>query len=218
VVWLLPQLASVTYHSGHWTSADESLRRYRHLRETTTANYTESQAEATRAAIAFGRGEAGADAIWQHAVALGRAMKDPQARMPALSGCARFLVESGRHDEADALYEEILDLGDDYFAALIDLGWVMHDLGRPDAARLDEHGGLWGLSGAHIARGEFEAAGALLARTGLHTEAAYARLRAAEGLTGAELAALLEPALAFYRTVGAKAYVLRAEALLPASA
>ena len=114
VVWLLPQVAAVGYHGGHWTSADESLRRYRHLRETTTANYTESQAEATRAAIAFGRGEAEADAIWQHAVALGREMKDPQARMPALSGCARFLVESGRHDEAAALYEEILGPGERY--------------------------------------------------------------------------------------------------------
>ena len=150
VVWLLPQVAAVAYHRGHWTSADESLRRYRHLRETTTANYTESQAEATRAAIAFGRGEADADAIWQHAVALGREMKDPQARMPALSGCARFLVESGRHDEADALYEEILDLGDGYFAALIDLGWVMHDLGRPDDRstrrawrRLGSHGRVY---------------------------------------------------------------------------
>jgi hypothetical protein len=218
VVWLLPQVAAVAYHRGHWTSADESLRRYRHLRETTTANYTESQAEATRAAIAFGRGEADADAIWQHAVALGREMKDPQARMPALSGCARFLVESGRHDEAGALYEEILGPGERYFGALIDLGWVMHALGRPDAARLDEVGGVWGLAGAQIARGEFEAAGALLARTGLHTEAAHARLRAAEDLTGTERAALLEPALAFYRMVGATSYELRAEALLPASA
>ena len=218
VVWLLPQVAAVAYHRGQWPSADESLRRYRHVRETTTANYTESQAEATRAAIAFGRGDTEADAIWQHAVALGREMKDPQARMPALSGCARFLVESGRHDEAAALYEEILGPGERYFGALIDLGWVMHDLGLPDAARLDEGGGVWGLAGAHIARGEFEAAGALLARTGLHTEAAYARLRAAEDLTGAERGALLEPALAFYRAVGATAYVLRAEALLPASA
>ena len=53
---------------------------------------------------------------------------------------------------------------------------------------------------------------------GLHTEAAYARQRAAERLTGADRAALLEPALAFYRSVGATAYVVRAESLLPASA
>ena len=46
-------------------------------------------------------------------------------------------------------------------------------------------------------------------------DAAYARLRAAE--LGGE-AAQIGPALAFYRSVGASAYVRRAEALLPASA
>ena len=133
VVWLLPQVAAVEYYRGDWASAGESLRRYRDLREITTARYTESQAEATRAAIAFGRGDADADVIWRRAVALGREMKDPQASLPALSGCARFLVESGRHEEARALYEECLHLDDDYFTALLDLGWVMYDLGLADA-------------------------------------------------------------------------------------
>ena len=218
VVWLLPQVATMAYHRGDWASADAALRRYQQLRETTTANYTEGQAEAVRAAIAVGRGKAEAEDIWQRAVELGREMKDPQARMPALTGCARFLAEAGRADEAGALYEEILDLGDRYFGALIDLGWAMHDLGRPDAAWLDGRGGVWGRSGSHVARGEFEAAAAVLAPVGFHTEAAYARLRAAERLTGADRAPLLDLALAFYRKVGATAYVLRGEALLPASA
>jgi class 3 adenylate cyclase/tetratricopeptide (TPR) repeat protein len=218
VVWLLPQVAAVAYHRGDWTSAEENLRRYQNLRETTSANYTESQAEAIRAAIAYGHGESDANAIWQHAASLGREMKDPQARLPALSGCARFLVESGHHDDAAALYDEILSLDGDHFTAFIDLGWVMHDLGRPHAARLDGRGGVWGLVGAQIARGQLETAAATLAQTGFHDEAAYARLRAAEGLSGAERATLLEPALAFYRAVGATAFVARAEALLPASA
>jgi hypothetical protein len=208
----------VAYHGGDWTAADRSLQRYRRLRETTSARYTESQAEVTRAAIAVGRGDPDADAIWQHAVALGREMKDPQARMPALCGCARFLVESGRHHEAGDLYDEIVRVGDRYFGGLVDLGWVMHGLGLPDASRLEGRGGVWGRAGEHIARGELEAAAALLARTGLQTEAAYARLRAAEDLPGPERPALLEPALAFYRSVGATARVLRAGALLPASA
>jgi hypothetical protein len=45
-----------------------------------------------------------------------------------------------------------------------------------------------------------------------------ARLRAAEQLSGAAAQAQLEPALAFYRNVGATRYVRQAEALLPASA
>jgi hypothetical protein len=52
--------------------------------------------------------------------------------------------------------------------------------------------------------------------------AAEARLRAAEALTAegrsAEAQVQLEQALAFYRSVGATAYVRRAEALLRASA
>jgi hypothetical protein len=43
-------------------------------------------------------------------------------------------------------------------------------------------------------------------------------MRAAERLTGAERAPQLEPALAFYRSVGASSYIRRAEMLLPASA
>jgi hypothetical protein len=218
VVWLLPPVASVAYHRGDWTSADETLRRYRDLLETTSVTYTESQAETIRAAIAFGRGDPDADSIWQHAVALGREIKDPQARMPALCGRARFLLECGRRQDAASLHDEILSLDEHYFGALIDLGWVMHDLGCPDAARLDGRGGIWGLAGAQIARGQFEAAATLLHRVGLNTEATYAQLRAAEGLKGGDRAALLKPALAFYRAIGATAYVLRAEALLPATA
>jgi tetratricopeptide (TPR) repeat protein len=218
VVWLLPPVASVAYHRGDWTSADEILRRYRDLLQTTSVTYTESQAETIRAAIAFGRGDPDADAIWQHAVVLARDIKDPQARMPALCGRARFLLESGRRQDAASLLDEILSLDDHYFGALIDLGWVMHDLGWPDATRLDGRGGMWGLAGAQIARGQFEAAASLLHRMGLHTEATYARQRAAEGLMGGDREALLKPALAFYRSIGATAYVLRAESLLPPTA
>ena len=50
---------------------------------------------------------------------------------------------------------------------------------------------------------------------GNRTDEAYARLRAAE--EGA-VSAQLDRALAFYREVGATAYLRRAEALLPASA
>jgi tetratricopeptide (TPR) repeat protein len=218
VMWLLAPVAGLAYHRGDWISAEQTLQRHRSLRATTSVSYTESQAETIRAAMAFGRGERDADETWRHAVALGREMKDPQAHLPALCGRARFLLDSGRNDEAAEVYEEILTIEDDYYGALVDLGWVMHDLGRSDLTRRDGHGGVWGRAGAHIARGQLEEAAVLLERTGLRTEAAYARLRAAPARSGPDRAALLEPALAFYRGVGATAYVRRAEALLPASA
>jgi hypothetical protein len=144
-------------------------------------------------------------------------VKDPQALVPTLSGYARFLLEHGRPDEAVALLEEMNELSE-YFGASIDLGWVLHDLGRPDLMRSEARGGVWADSGALIAGGEIAAAADLLGEKGLHTEEAYARLRVAETLAGAERAAQLEPAVAFYRSVGAGWYVRRAEALLAASA
>ena len=62
----------------------------------------------------------------------------------------------------------------------------------------------------------------VLGRTELAFEEAYARLRAAEQLESqgrhAEAQTHLTRALAFYRSVGATAYVRRGEALLPTSA
>jgi hypothetical protein len=84
--------------------------------------------------------------------------------------------------------------------------------------RSEARGGVWADAGDLIAHGEIAAAAELLGEKGLHTEEAYARLRVAETLAGAERAAQLEPALAFYRSVGAGWYVRRAEALLAASA
>jgi hypothetical protein len=155
--------------------------------------------------------------LWEHALERGRAVKDPQALVPTLSGYARFLLEHGRRNEAVALLEEMTALSD-YYAASIDLGWIVHELDRADLMRTEPRGGVWADAGALIARGAIAAAADLLGEKGLHTEEAYARLRVAETLTGAERAAQLEPALAFYRAVGAGSYVRRAEALLAASA
>ena len=83
---------------------------------------------------------------------------------------------------------------------------------------ISERSGVWADAGRLIAAGELATAAELLAEKGMRVEEAYARLRLAEELTGAERAAQLEPALAFYRAVGATSYVLRGEALLPASA
>jgi ATP/maltotriose-dependent transcriptional regulator MalT len=218
-VWLLPQLADLAFYRGDWSNADAMLLRYARVVETMTRHYLEVQAATLRARMASARvGRVAAGEAWEDAVDRGRRVKDPQALSPALSGYARFLLESGEPDEAAVLMEEMIELPTLYFSALVDLGWIVHDLGRPDDMRTAERGGLWGDAGNLIARGEHARAADLLGEKGLHTEEAYARMRAAETLTGAARAAQLEPALAFYRSVGASSYVERAEALLPASA
>ena len=217
VVWLLPQLAELAYHSGDWSKADELLGRYARLLESMPRHYLDVQVGGIRARMASARAGAPAGELWEETLVSGRTVKDPQALVPTLSGYARFLLENGRPEEAVALLDEMNELSE-YFSALIDLGWVLHTLDRPESMRFEARGGAWADAGASIARGEFAAAADLLGEKGLHTEEAYARLRAAETLTGAARAAQLEPAVAFYRSVGATAYVRRAEALLPASA
>jgi hypothetical protein len=218
IAWLLPQQAELGYCSGNWAQAEEALRRYDELVETMSGHYLEVQAYTVRALIAGARAEATAEELWERALERGRTVKDPQALAPALSGAARFLLELGRRGEADALVDEYFVLQLHHYTALIDIAWLLHDLGRPEAIDADDRGGIWGSAARFILRDELESAADVLAEKGLRTDEAYARLRAAERLTGAERAVQLERALDFYRSVGATPYVRRAEALLPASA
>ena len=132
----------------------------------------------------------------------------------------------GRDAEASALVDEVLALTDEngaalYFGWLIDLGWLVHDLGRSDVPPLSR-ATLWVEAAAAIAEGDFASAAEVLGASDLRSEEAYARLRAAELLASQgrhpEAQFHLERALSFYRSVNATAYLRRAEAVLPASA
>jgi hypothetical protein len=97
--------------------------------------------------------------------------------------------------------------------------FALDDLGRSsDAAKL--LAGLavptrWRDAATAYAAGDRVAAAEILGDMGDHASEAFARLRAAELAGQTEQ---IGPALAFYRGVGASAYVRRAEALLPATA
>ncbi len=217
VVWLLPQLAEISFLRGEWSRTEEVLQRYDRILHSMAGHYLDVQVDTVRAQMAGARVGRAAGEVWERAVERGRVVKDPQALAPTLSGYARFLLQYGEADAAIELIDEMNQLPTQYFSALIDFGWVAHDLGRP-FLWTSERSGVWADAGRLIAGGELATAADLLAEKGMRVEEAYARLRAAEDLTGTERAAQLEPALAFYRAVGASSYVLRAEALLPASA
>jgi len=221
IVWLLPQLADAAYLTGEWSKSEQLLRRYEELLGTNTRHYLDAVVYSVRARMAAARGDTAAERLWDGAVEMGRALKDPQALTPMLAGRAAFLLEEGRRDEAAALLDELLAGPLVYHRGLIDLGWLLHGLGRPEERR-NEQAGVWGAVESLIARGEFAAAAEVLAETDLRVEEAYARLRATEQLASqrgaAEAQPHLERALAFYRSLGAGSYVRRGEALLPASA
>jgi tetratricopeptide (TPR) repeat protein len=228
VAWLEAQAAAAAYLTGDWARSERLYAKFLAVVEQTKTHALEAWARAVGAMLAEARGDpVGASALWERALELAREMKDPQQIGPVLSGRARFLLSEGRVEEATAHVDEVLALRDEqgqaaYFTWLIDLGWLLHDLGRGDELPPARKGGVWLAAAQELARGEFAVAADVLGESGFRTEEAYARLRAAEQLAqdgrGAEAAAQRDRALAFYRGVGASAYVRRAEALLAESA
>jgi tetratricopeptide (TPR) repeat protein len=228
VRWLLPQQALVAVALGDWHRAEELLAQYAGLISSSEGHYLEGQMHLLRASMAQARGDIPAAlASAERSLAHSRVAKDPQALGPALAAYARVLVEADREEDAGPLVDELLTLTDDdgaplYFGWLIDLGWLLHDLGRPEQPPPTPRSPVWNDAAQAIARGDLPAAADVLGGTELVSEEAYARLRAAEQLASqgfpAEAQTHLARALAFYRAVGAKAYVMRGEALLAASA
>jgi hypothetical protein len=159
-----------------------------------------------------------------------RRINEAQVLSHALIGRAAILLDEGRRTEASKLANEALEQGDRYVhslsdAAIVDAAWVMHDLGLGEEYRpLLDHSAdrPWAEAGSAICTGDFRRAADVLAEIGYRPGEAYARLRAARELVEegkrAEADADLTPALAFWREVGATAYVREGEALLAESA
>jgi hypothetical protein len=179
------------------------------------------------ARIALGRGDdATALAEGAESVRAARGVKLLYALGRSLATLGRVHVEQGRPAEAEPVVNELSTLVGESASTLqwrgfIDYAWLIHDLGRSETPPVIAYP-VWSDPAQAIARGELEGAVELLAATELETDAAYARLRAAEQLAAeghhgrAQVHA--ELALEFYRSVGARAFAARAEALVPAVA
>jgi len=228
MAWMSGQSAMLAFDTGDWPKSELLVAKFLHLLEQLSSHYLEVDVRRLQATIANARDERdAAEELWDRAVFRGREIRDPQVLGPALASQAKGLLERGREGEANRLVDELLTMHDAegralYFYWLIDLGWLLHDLGRADELPRPGRSKIRNDVAALIVAGSFVDAAERLAEAGMRTEEAYARLRAAESLARegrrAEAQAQLEPALAFYRSVGAAAYVRRAEKLLAASA
>jgi class 3 adenylate cyclase/tetratricopeptide (TPR) repeat protein len=214
--WFLGNLADSVYLIGRW---DEALS----LAEREIADvphYMQQVAYCIRADIRRARGDlAGAAADVEIALRDARAIRDPQALDPALVLAAQVASQRGHHDVASAFLDEV---GSDRAAGswVVSAALVCHDLERslrvlrPDGSRRTP----WADAARAIVAGDLADAADVLTATGALTLEAAVRLRAArsyaDGGRHAEAAAQLTPALAFYRDVGANAYVRQAEAML----
>jgi class 3 adenylate cyclase len=228
--WLEALRVTEHYCRGRW---DEALR----VAETTTAEWAgrepEIVARLVRGRIRLARGNvAGAleDAAAAHA--LGGALQQADLLYPAVSFEAVAVLESGDARTAERLALDLLARWVDSECSLLaafwvlDLARVLTEVGRgpelTDAAAHTSAKTRWlEAADAFVAR-DFRTAAEVLAEIGAAPEEADARLRAAEALLASgnrrDGESELARALAFYRSVGASAYVRTGEGLPAASA
>ena len=215
--WFLANLADATYLSGKW---DEALE----LAEQVIASdphYMRQVAYQVRASIRLSRGDlAGASLDAEAALREARAIRDPQALQPAIVTAAEVAHRTEDSTAANRLLDEAGSLERAIGTPIVRAALIAHDLGRdlPFFADGDEVRTVWRDAAVAIVRGELVKPADALEHTGARTLAAAVRLRAAQASAAegshAEAAARLASVLAFYREVGASAYVREAEALL----
>jgi tetratricopeptide (TPR) repeat protein len=213
------QLASSTFMIGDWARSDDLFEEYLTLIAASPGHHLSTVVTNTRATIGRARGDLdNALAHAERSLDIGRSSKQFQGLGRGLSVLALVLVEQGRHDEATPLVDELLTFTAEdgrafWWRWLIDLGWLLLDLGRPEPLPWFP-APAWNDPGQAIARGDLTTAVELLAATDLVTETAYARLRAGEHLAARgrydEAQSHLDHAAAFYRSVGGAAYLERA--------
>jgi hypothetical protein len=200
--------------------------------EAGSPHYMEGAVRLVRALTALARGdEAGALAESERMMVVGRGAQDPQVLIPSLAFHAFVLSETDRLDDAVPLVDELLARlrsGRRGFVSFWALPFtvVLGALGRTDdLAVLVESAAMstrWLDVARAFAAGDLLEAADMSADMGAIPDEAFIRLRAGEALVKegrrAQADAQLQRALAFYRSVGATAYIREAEELFAASA
>ena len=230
--WLRAEAVRPLYFRGEWDAAarqfDELIAEFEE-----DSYWMEAPCRWLRGRVRLARGDlTGAQDDADRALELARVAKDPQILWPSLAFAARALSTADPR-QADTLAGELLSewraLGWPQTSEsdwLVDIGFVLPLVGRQDellegAAQTQNHT-PWFEAAVACASGDASGAATVYAGMGALPEEAYARLRAAEAFVQdgrrAEADAELQQSLAFWRSVGAAAYVREGEALLAASA
>jgi class 3 adenylate cyclase/tetratricopeptide (TPR) repeat protein len=206
------------YLVGDWDASIRSGEAF--FRSSSTPHYLDTEVLVVRALIELGRGEdAAARTDLERGLARirDRADGDPQHVGPTLVFAARIAILQGRRAEGESLAEEFRALGPETAVLVADgtteVAWLALDVDR----RLMTGGSpnsVWRAANEAIVEGRLGDAIEVLDAAGIHTEAAYARLRRAQVESGP----WLDEAEAFYRKVDATRFLdeiaaLRAKAM-----
>lgn len=189
--------------------------------------YLEGPIRVLRTRMRLGRGDvAGALDDSERALALARAVRDPQVLDPTLLARARVLLAAGHRGDAEAMIDELLALkpriGDCWTR---ELALVLVQLDRAQEFLDAAVGGIptpWFHAGIATASARPEEAARVYEKMGALADEAAARMAAAEAAARKgrrdEAERQLSQALDFYRRAGATEYVRSGEALLASSA
>ncbi|MDX6509924.1 MAG: hypothetical protein QOG81_1676, partial [Gaiellaceae bacterium] len=230
--WIQGNLIFSEYLNGDWASAERRSAAFIAEVEAGSPHYLASQAYTSRGLMRAARGEFEEACVdIEQAVALAHEAKDHQIAHGTYASAAHVFELAGNRKKAEPLVAEcvaVLAAQEDIGFAVTDLptlAWSAVEHGRgEELAKLLGRYERWPWARAarvYCERRPLEAA-EICATIGALPIEAYTRLRAAEQLVaqgrGAEANDQVRRALAFYRSVGATAFVRRAETLLPASA
>jgi class 3 adenylate cyclase/tetratricopeptide (TPR) repeat protein len=232
--WFVGEQVVSSYWTGRWDNALRIADEMLSGAEGGSPSYMDVQARQVRARIALARGAATAGTEGDEALKMARAMKDPQVLYPALAFSAREAGFGGDMEKSAALADELLSLWHSrantllhsHLQSFTDAAEALRALGRgEELARLGAEARTqtpWIAAATAFIRGDFQRAAEIYAECGSLPDEAFARLRAAEALiqdgNRAEGDVELQRALAFYRSVDAKAYLREGEALLARTA
>jgi class 3 adenylate cyclase/tetratricopeptide (TPR) repeat protein len=230
--WLRAERIWDDYLQGRWDEAEGQAGAFLSNAGTGHSRYMATAALLIRALIRFARGDSAAALEDSDAVlGLARAAADPQVLIPALAFHSHILLATNHRADPSVFLDELIERRQAFPSGLVS-HWVipfvvvLKALGRAqqleEIARNATISTRWLEAGLAYANDAFSEAADTLGDMGSRPEEAFVRLRAAEALVGAgrraEADVQLERALAFYRSVGATAYIREAEGLFAASA
>ncbi|MGZ8694271.1 MAG: ATP-binding protein, partial [Gaiellaceae bacterium] len=225
--WLTGELANLDLLQGHWDRAAPHIARLAE-QHVATPFWMGPVVFAWHGRLLVARGAGDEARPWLERAASGaRNARDLQMLLPTLAIAARAYEELG-DDGALALAREVLakggtsgSLGDDWLRELwfvLDRHGVVEEL-RPLLAELDRT--PWVDAAVALVDGDLASAADIYAQLPAPAVEADVRMRAADRLAAegrtVEADAEARRALAFYRAVGATAYVRHAESLLAAA-
>jgi tetratricopeptide (TPR) repeat protein len=217
------------YLDGRWDEAIAIADQLIAAADAGDRDFTDSIVLSVRAWIHLARGDALAARSDSEAATRLAQASDLQAQVAAYPVRAAVALATGRSDEAETLASKLVAMGPDMvgglcacFPTLTDVAWVFRDLGRarefceavldPDPIKSP-----WSEASRAICTGDYARAADVIDGIGHPAAAAYARLRAAEALTGAErvgdAAAHLAVARTFYQRVRARQFIRKLEAV-----